>query len=116
MFPEGDFILQEDGAPAHSAQKTKDWQKRHVPQLLKGWPATSPDLSPLDYGYWSILQERVLAMKPKTEVQLRAAIVRAAAGISREEVVSIIDSWPDRLAQCVMANGGHFEHKMRARG
>ena len=55
-------------------------------------------------------------MKPKTEVQLRAAIVRAAAGISREEMVSIIDSWPDRLAQCVMANGGRFERKMRARG
>ena len=55
------FIFQQDGAPAHRARKTVELLKEVTPDFiqLSLWPPNSPDLNPVDYAIWGIMQERV---------------------------------------------------------
>ncbi len=50
----GDFIFQQDLAPAHTAKGTKIWFNDHGVNVLY-WPVNSPDLNPIEnYGVLSI--------------------------------------------------------------
>ena len=46
------FILQQNGAPAHGAKLAQDWLTSHCPDFIDkdSWPPNSPDLNPLDYA------------------------------------------------------------------
>ena len=74
MIPEmnelanSDYIFQQDGARAHTLKHTLVYFEENLPQtadllMPNEWPAHSPDLNPLDYGIWSILEKRVFAVK-----------------------------------------------------
>ena len=63
-----DYIFHQDDARAHTSKRTLAYFEENLPQtaeLLKhnAWPTHSPDLNPLDYGIWSILEKRVFAVK-----------------------------------------------------
>ena len=64
MFPDGDFIYQQDGAPCHRLASVRKWFNDHDISVLD-WPAQSPDISPIE-NLWSILKHRVRHQKPKT--------------------------------------------------
>ena len=55
------FTFQQDGASAHRARETVELLKVETPDLIPPnlWPPNSPDLNPVDYKIWGILQERV---------------------------------------------------------
>lgn len=73
------------------------------------WPPTLPDLSPLDYSVWSVLEETACA-KPHSNVEsLKRALKKAWNEISVEALAEIADNLFKRLQKCVDANGGHFE-------
>ncbi len=50
LFKDGDFILQQDLEPAHTAKSTKSWLNDHGVGVLD-WPENSPDLILTRYGY-----------------------------------------------------------------
>ena len=55
------FVFQQDSAPAHRAQNTVALLRRETAELIDPelWPANSPDLNPVDYRIWGLIQERV---------------------------------------------------------
>jgi len=55
------FIFQQDGAPAHRARETVELLKEVTPDFIQPslWLPNSPDLNPVDYAMWEIMQERV---------------------------------------------------------
>src|SRR6218665_3532870 len=55
------FIFQQDSAPAHRAKDTIALLRRKTPSFVgpELWPANSPDLNPVDYRIWGLIQERV---------------------------------------------------------
>ncbi|KAL7743869.1 hypothetical protein ACLKA6_000273 [Drosophila palustris] len=57
-----------DSAPAHKSKMTKDWCKTHFPDFISSaeWPPYSPDLNPMDYCVWSILEARAYAKPHKS--------------------------------------------------
>ncbi len=57
LYGDGDFIFQQDLAPAHTAKGTKSWFNDHGVTVLD-WPANSPDLNPIDYLYCQEEDER----------------------------------------------------------
>jgi len=61
------------------------------------WPPYSPDLNPVDYSIWGMLQERVYSLQMHDVKALDHAHRHA--------------QWHSRLNACVRVNGGHFEHK-----
>ena len=79
-----------------------------IPPTL--WPPNSPDLNPVDYCAWSVLQECVYRTKVDNVVVLKQHIVAEWAALDHSIIVSAIAQWRLRLHACVRAAGGHFEH------
>ncbi len=51
-------FFQQDGAPAHTSKATKSYLEASNIELLRPWPAQSPDLSPIENA-WALLQRRM---------------------------------------------------------
>jgi len=58
----GDFFaFQQDSGPSHLARETVALLSAETPDFIspQDWLPNSPDLNPVDYAIWGILQERV---------------------------------------------------------
>ena len=73
------------------------------------WSSGSPDLNPLDYKLWSVLEGMVCKKRHPSIDSLRRSLVKAVADFPQEVIRNAIDDWPKRLLDCVKAKGGHFE-------
>lgn len=65
QFGSEPWTFQQDSAPSHKAKGTQNWLKKNVPKFIahEDWPSPSPDLNPLDYCVWGILQAKACAKK-----------------------------------------------------
>jgi len=54
-------IFQQDSAPAHRANGTIALLRREMPDFISPdqWPPNSPNMNPVDYKIWAVMQERV---------------------------------------------------------
>ena len=119
LFGEEQWCFQQDGAPSHKAIETQAFLRENCPDFISvdthwrradgEWPPNSPDLNPLDYSIWSILEAKACAKPHKTIESLKRALIKAWNEITLEQLASIIDNFPKRLKACVEAKGGHFE-------
>jgi len=50
-------LFQQDSAPAHCAAHVRQETANFLASNL--WPPNSPDLSPVDYEIWAVMQHRV---------------------------------------------------------
>ena len=78
---------------------------------IKNWPAASPDLNPLDYSVWHIMQKSVDSKKPTTRIELVTAVRKAASELTTDLAQKVVSDFANRLRACVDADGGHFEYK-----
>ena len=108
------FIFQQDGAPAHRARDTVRLLEAETPDFIRPtlWPPNSPDLNPVDYTIWSIMQEKVYKTKIRDVNELRQRIVEAWDEIDQRVIDDSVQQWRQRLRACVNAHGGHFEHQL----
>jgi len=55
------FIFQQDSAPAHRAHDTIALLRRETPDFISPdqLPPNSPDMNPVVYKIWAVMQERV---------------------------------------------------------
>ena len=103
--------LSKDSAPAHKAKITQAWCRSNLSNFISTseWPPCSPDLNPMDYSIWGILEARVNAKRHKSIEALRATLTREWEKLSMENVRAAIDAWPKRLKGVRKAKGGHIE-------
>src|ERR1700722_19007503 len=106
------WTLQQDWAPAHSAKSTISLCQKIFPNVWdKGvWPPFSPDLNPMDYSVWSILESKACATSHASLDSLKSALEKAWDEITIEQCAAIVDDFPKRLKACITAQGGHFEN------
>lgn len=106
------WIFQQDNAPAHRARDTVELLSRATPEFisLAMWPANSPDLNPIDYRIWGLVQERVYQIKIRNVEHLCERLTEVWSGLSQGVINEAVDQWRDRLRACIRAGGGHFEH------
>ena len=111
MFNNEPWTFQQDSAPAHKARMTQQWLQTNVPDFISTaeWPSGSPDLNPLDFKLWSVLEGMVCKRRHPSLDSLKRSLVAAVAHFPIDTVRAAIDDWPKRLQACVRANGGHFE-------
>ena len=59
LFSCQEWILQQDSFPAQKAKTTQEQLRRNVPGFIstENWPLGSPDLNPLDYKLWAVLED-----------------------------------------------------------
>ena len=106
-----DWTFQQDSAPAHKDQTVQNWCRTNLPDFIstEEWPPYSPDLNPLDYSIWGILEAKVNATRHTSLDSLKAKIVKEWNDLPMEVVRTAIDAWPRRLRAAVRAKGGRFE-------
>jgi len=71
------FTFQQDSAPAHRARPSVELLEKEVPDFISPslWPPNSPDLNPVDYKVWSLVQEHVYQQPISNFDELRECIV-----------------------------------------
>jgi len=108
---EEDWIFQQDSAPAHRAKRTQAWCEENFPDFLtvKEWPPYSPDLNPMDYSVWSILESRVCTTRFSSVAALKKKLLQEWDKITVEELRPICENFEKRLKLCIKAKGGYFE-------
>ena len=99
------YVFQQDSAPAHRARLTVELLRRETPDFIAPdiWLPNSPDLNPVDYRIWGLMQERVYRSPIRDVAELRARF-------QQDVVDEAVEQWRKRLRACVRARGGHFEH------
>lgn len=108
------YTFQQDGAPAHRARETVELLVNETPDFIPPslWPPNSPDLNPVDYKIWSVMQERVYRTKVRDIEDLRQRIMQVWDDFDQGIIDASVKQWRRRLRACVAANGGQFEHKL----
>ena len=108
------YTFQQDGAPAHRARETVELLRNETPDFIPPtlWPPNSPDLNPVDYKIWSVMQERVYRTKVRDIEDLRHRIIQVWDEFDQAIIDAAVKQWRRRLSACVAANGGQFEHKL----
>ena len=65
LYPNGNWIFQQDGAPAHTSKTTQEYLDGATSDFIRKdeWPPQSPDCNPMDYAVWESLYQKVYAGK-----------------------------------------------------
>ena len=109
------FVFQQDNAPAHRAHDRIELLYRETPQFISPdmWPANSPDLNPVDYCVWDMLQQRVYRVPIHSTDELRKRLVATWAEFQQSVVDYAVDQWRKSLEACIRAEDDQFEHLLR---
>src|ERR1700759_2696649 len=99
MFPtisrvSGDFfVFQQDNAPAHLARETVELLHRETQQFIGPdlWPANSPDLNPVDYRIWGLIQKCVSQSAIHDTDKLKQRLTSVWADLKQRVVDNAID-------------------------
>ena len=76
------------------------------------WPPNSPDLNPVNYQVWSLMQGRVYKTAVHNTADLKQGLIENWSSIPQTVVDKAIDKWGLRLQACVQAKGHHLEHSL----
>lgn len=110
-FPDGNFVLQQDGAPPHSANSTQKFLRdagiNFWPKTL--WPPSSPDLNPLDFSIWARVEAEACAKSHSSVEALKTAISRTWSKMDGEFIAKVCRAFRPRLQRVISADGGYIE-------
>lgn len=114
------MFLQMDGCPAHYEVNVRNFLNESYPSRWigragpVGWPARSPDMTPLDYFLWGTMKQRVYCSPINTEADLHDRIMSCAADLKNdpEMIRRATQQVVLRAGMCLQQRGGHFEHLM----
>ena len=87
------FVFQQDNAPAHRARDRVELLCRETPQFISPdmWQANSPDLNPVDYHVWDMLQECLYRVRIRNTDELRKRHVAKWAEFHQSVVDYVVD-------------------------
>ena len=105
------WTFQQDGATSHTARVTQQWCRNNCPSWInkEEWPPSSPDLNPLDYSLWSILENEACSVPCQNIEALKIKLTKCWDKIPLDVVRAAIGDFPKRLRNVVKARGNHFE-------
>ena len=110
-FKDKPFIFQQDGAPSHTSKKTQKWCQAHFPGFWSKevWPPSSPDLNPMDFCVWSVLEADACASSHVSVEALKSSLEKAWAKMPQETLRKAAEGFRGRLERVIQARGGHIE-------
>ena len=97
------FVFQQDSATAHRTRGTVKLMEQERPAFISQdqWPPNSPDLNPVDYKIWGVIQQRVCQSHIHSIDELKQRLLHVWHGIER----CIFDSAIDEMARASSSLG-----------
>ena len=103
--------LQQDGATAHTANLVQAWCKDNFKSFWSKelWPPSSPDLNPMDFGIWSILEQKACTQSHSSVEALKQKLIKSWDEIDVQTVRATCDQVIPRLRRVIRQKGGYIE-------
>jgi len=92
------------------AKTTQEWLQKKVTTFISAedWPSGSPDLNPLDYKLWAVLEDMACQKRHNNLDSLKRSLVKGEAEIPLEAVRAAVAEWPESLKACVERESDHL--------
>lgn len=105
------YVFQQDSAPCHTARTTQEWMADnfHDHVIPNVWPPSSPDVNPLDFYVWGVVERDSNSHSHNTITALKSAIVDAMANIPKTHLITACSRFRRRVEAVIAANGGFIE-------
>lgn len=105
------YVFQQDGAPAHTANKTQAWLADNLKEFWPKniWPPSSPDCNPCDFFLWGVCEREVNKCPHNTKASLKTKITQVMAGLDKDMVANACRRFRSRIERVVDADGGFIE-------
>ncbi len=110
-FKNSVYTFQQDGAPSHTSKKSQVWCKREFPKFwsTERWPPASPDLNPMDFSVWPMLEAKACSVLHTNIGALKKSLNREWANIPQENPRACAEGFRGRIESVVRVKGDHFE-------
>ena len=92
---EGNWVLMQDNAPAHTARLIKDYLSKESITMLE-WPPYSPDLNPIE-NIWNWIKKKVGICATVAEIEEK-----------------VFQAWNSITPEMCMNYCGHYERRLQA--
>ena len=111
-YPSGNYVWTQDGAPPHTAKKNQNFCRTNFADFWPAdmWPSSSPDLNPLDFAIWGVLEKATNATPHPNLESLKTSIKREWDKMSSDFVSRSCRSFRTRVEAVIDADGGHIEN------
>lgn len=113
--PFNQFWWQQDGAPQHTAASTINYLKSVFDSRIISnksefvWPPYSPDLSLLDFWFWSKVKKEMGEHLPADTAEIKTVVPKVALETNLDEIKAASRDFLLRIQALIMHEGGHFE-------
>ena len=110
-FGNTSWTFLQDGAPAYTVNTTQQWfLDQEIDFISKEqWTPSSPDLNPVDYSVWSIVEQRVCASSHANINSLKACLQREWLKIPQDHFRRTVYQFRPRFQVVVRKKGGYIE-------
>ncbi|XP_076042036.1 uncharacterized protein LOC143025940 [Oratosquilla oratoria] len=111
-FKDHPFTFQQDGAPSHTSRKTQDWCSRQFSRFWSKemWPPSSPDLNPMDFCVWSLLEAKACSVAHSSVDALKQSLQREWVKIPQDKLRASVENFRERIERVIRVKGDHIEN------
>ncbi|XP_011135173.1 uncharacterized protein LOC105180667 [Harpegnathos saltator] len=105
------YIFQQDDAPTHTSHVVQNWLSDNIDMFWSKefWPPNSPDLNPLDYYVWSVIERVTNKSEHLTVESFRTAVEAAFAAMDRAQLRAACSRFRTRIEAVIEAQGNYIE-------
>ena len=113
------YWFQQDGASCHVTTECLDFlHEKFGDRIISRrtthhWPPYSPELSPLDFSFWSQAMAHIIRCEPCSLSELKTIVEDFADNMSEEDIRKMVRHTKKRAELCRDHFGGHFEHMLK---
>ncbi len=107
-FPDGNVVLQQDGAPTHMAKRTQDFLEANMkfwPKTM--WPPYSPNANPLDFSFWPHVEGKACCICHPNIDTLKAAVNQHWDNMDPDFICKTCAAFRTQITSMIEADGGY---------
>lgn len=111
MYGDENFIFQQDSAPAHKAKVVQAYCEANFPDFIdtSEWPASSPDLNPLNFFVWGFMLKELENYKIQNLDHFKKVLLKIWDDMPQHTVRAACENFFKRLKLCIKSKGNRFE-------